>query len=53
MLQELGLQQVGKGVVPHEEYNKAMPCCKAQWPVECQRKIEEKRYQKQVPGTEA
>jgi len=45
VLQELGLQRVGKGVVPHEVYNEVMPCCKAQWSVECLRKIEEKRYQ--------
>jgi len=53
VLQELGLQQVRKRVVPHEAYNEMMPCCKAQWPVECQRKIKEERYQEQVPGTEA
>ena len=47
MVQELGLQQVGKGVVPHEVYNEVMPRYKAQWPVEYQRKIEEERYQKQ------
>jgi len=53
VVQELGLQQVRKGVVPHEVYNVVPPHCKAQWPVEYQRKIEEERYQEQVLGTEA
>jgi len=53
MVQELGLQQVRKRVVPHEVYNVVLPHCKAQWSVEYQRKIEEERYQEQVPGTEA
>jgi len=30
VLQELGLQQVGKGVVPHEAYNKVM-CYDSPW----------------------
>ena len=34
-------------MVPHEVYNKVIPHCKAQWPVEYQRKIEEERYQEQ------
>jgi len=53
VVQELGLQQVRKGMIPHEAYNKVLLCCKAQWPVEYQRKIKEERYQEQVPGTEA
>jgi len=53
VVQELGLQQVRKEMVPHEMYNEVLPCCKAQWPVEYQRKIKEERYQKQVPETEA
>ena len=47
VVQELGLQRVRKGMVPHEVYNVALPHCKAQWPVEYQRKIEEERYQEQ------
>ena len=27
------MQQVRKGMVPHEVYNEVMPCYKAQWPV--------------------
>jgi len=50
---ELGLQQVKRRMVPHQVYNKVLPHCKAQWPVEYQRKIKEERYQEQVPGTEA
>ena len=53
VVQELGLQRVRKGVVLHKVYNMVLPHCKAQWPVEYQRKIEEERYQEQVPGTEA
>jgi len=34
VVQELGLQRVRKGMVPHEAYNVALPHCKAQWPVE-------------------
>jgi len=47
VVQELGLQRVRKGVVPHEAYNVALPYCKAQWPVEYQRKIDRRK----VPGT--
>ena len=53
VVQELRLQRVRKGMVPHEVYNVVLPHCKAQWPVEYQRKIEEERYQEQAPGTEA
>ena len=42
-----------KRIVPYEAYNKVLPHCKAQWPVEYQRKIEKEKYQEQVPGTEA
>jgi len=42
-----------KGMVPHKVYNEVLPCCKAQWPVEYQRKIEKENNQEQVPGTEA
>jgi len=51
VVQELGLQRVRKGIVPHEAYNVMLPRCKAQWPVEYQREIKEERYQEQVPGT--
>ena len=51
VLQGWGLQRVRKEVVSHEAYNKVLPCCKAQWPVEYQRKIKEERYQEQIPGT--
>jgi len=50
---ELELQRVRKGIVPHEAYNEVLPHCKTQWPVNYQRKIEEEKYQEQVPGTEA
>ena len=53
VVQELGLERVRKGMVPHEVYNKVLPRCKAQWPVECQRKTEEEKYQEQVPRKEA
>ena len=53
VVQELGLQQVRKGMVPYEAYNVVLPRCKAQWLVECQRETKEERYQEQVPGTEA
>ena len=39
VVQQLGLQQVRKGIVPHEVYNKVLPCCKAQWPVDKRRTI--------------
>jgi len=45
VVQELGLQQVRKGMVSHEAYNVVLPRCKAQWPVEYWRKIKEERYQ--------
>ena len=51
VVQELGLQRVRKGIVPHEAYNVVLPRCKAQWPVEYQREIKEERYQEQVPET--
>ena len=51
VVQELGLQQVRKGVVPHEAYNVVLPCCKTQWPVEYQKEVKEERYQEQVPET--
>jgi len=53
VVQELGLQRVRKGMILYEVYNEVLPRCKAQWPVEYQRKIKEKRYQEQIPGTEA
>jgi len=51
VVQDLGLQRVRKGMVPHEAYNEVLPYCKVQWPVEYRRKIKEERYQEQVPGT--
>jgi len=51
VVQELGLQRVRKGMVPHEAYNVVLPRCKAQWPVEYQRETKEERYQEQVPET--
>ena len=51
VVQELGLQRVREGVVPHEAYSVVLPHCKAQWPVEYQREIKEERYQEQVPET--
>jgi len=51
VVQELELQRVRKGVVLHEVYNVVLSHCKAQWPVEYQRKIEEERYQEQKHNT--
>ena len=33
-----------KGLVLHEAYNEVLSRCKAQWPVEYQRKIGKERY---------
>ena len=41
VVQELGLQQVRKGMVLHEAYNEVLPRCKAQWPVNKRRTIKE------------
>jgi len=51
VVQELGLQRVRKGMVPHEAYNVVLLHCKGQWPVEYQRNMKKERYQEQVPGT--
>jgi len=41
VVQELGLQQIRKGMVLHEAYNEVLPHCKAQWPVDKRGTIEE------------
>ena len=51
VVQELGLQRVRKGMVPHKAYNVVLSRCKAQWPVEYQREMKEERYQEQAPET--